>query len=255
MGILTTKDLKLIIYMKFTIVTVTYNSENLLEKTIQSVINQTCKDYEYIIIDGKSTDKTVEIIKRYDSVLTHWVSEKDNGIYDAMNKAIGIATGDWIIFLNSGDYFVNNEVLDILSMNADSSKYDIIYSDILVEKKGEVIQKVAAEPCNKQRMYFCHQAAVTKTAIMKEMPFDTRFKMSADLFFFKQCYYKNYRFKHIPKPLVFYDKTGVSNTNRLAGLYDNVAVIKAIDKAPQKQLFLLKLYFVIYWNRLRKSRH
>lgn len=242
-------------YMKevvdFTIVTVTYNSSKTLEKTILSVINQTYKNFEYIIIDGKSTDTTINIIRQYGQSLSSWVSEKDNGIYDAMNKGVRLASGKWTIFMNSGDVFADNNVLQKVATIASNGDQDILYGDIFVEKKGGLTLKEAAEPCNKQRMYFCHQSAFTKTSILKEMPFDTRFSMSSDLHFFKRCYYKRLKFKHMKLPVAIYDRGGISNTNRLAGLLDNVAVIKEIDKAPKKYKFLLKLYFVI--TRIRIS--
>lgn len=235
----------------FTIITVTYNNGNTLEKTILSVINQTYKGFEYIIIDGQSTDTTLNIIRQYEQSISTWVSEKDHGIYDAMNKGIRLASGKWIIFMNNGDVFANNEVLQKVATTISTGDYDILYGDIFVEKEGKLLLRTASEPCNKQRMYFCHQSAFTKSSILKEMPFDTRFKMSSDLHFFKRCYYKQLKFKHMHFPVAIYDRNGVSNTNRLSGLLDNVAVIKDVDKGLEKYKYLLKLYFVI--TRIRIS--
>lgn len=91
--------------MKFSIITATYNCEKTLEKSIQCIINQSYKNFEYIIIDGASKDKTVDIIKQYQHQITYWISEKDKGIYDAWNKGVQVATGDWIIFLGADDYY------------------------------------------------------------------------------------------------------------------------------------------------------
>ena len=98
--------------MKISIITVCYNSESTLEKTILSVANQTHKDVEYIIIDGNSKDGTVEIIKQYSNKIDHWISEPDKGLYDAMNKGIALATGEIIGILNSDDTFYSNNVLE-----------------------------------------------------------------------------------------------------------------------------------------------
>ena len=99
------------------IVTVVYNGEEFLEKTIQSVINQTYKNIEYIIIDGGSSDRTVDIIKKYENKIDYWVSEKDAGIYDAMNKGLDIATGDFVNFMNGGDsFYTNNTVSAAVAM-------------------------------------------------------------------------------------------------------------------------------------------
>ena len=100
-----------------TVITVVYNGEAYLEKTILSVINQTYESVEYIIIDGGSTDGTIDIIKKYKSKINYWINEAYNGIYDAMNKGIKLATGDWINFMNAGDLFYNLSVLEMLHKN------------------------------------------------------------------------------------------------------------------------------------------
>ena len=99
---------------KNSIVTVSYNAVATIESTILSVINQTYSNVEYIIIDGGSTDGTVDIIKKYQDKISYWISEPDQGIYDAMNKGLKIASGEWINFMNSGDSFVHTEVLENL---------------------------------------------------------------------------------------------------------------------------------------------
>ena len=99
-------------YPKISIITVSYNAVATIEQTILSVINQTYENIEYIIIDGGSTDGTIDIIKKYEDQISYWISEPDNGIYDAMNKGIIKTTGEWIYFLNSGDYFLDNEIIN-----------------------------------------------------------------------------------------------------------------------------------------------
>lgn len=237
----------------FSIVTVSYNCADAIRKTLESVVGQDCADKEYIIIDGGSTDGTADIIREYEEHLTYWCSEPDGGIYQGMNKGIARAQGQWIIFMNAGDVFADEHVLSQVASFLDEEKYDILYGDILTEKKGELHRKIAAEPCNKQRMYFCHQAAFVQTRLLKQMPFDTRFQMSADFYFFKYCYLSGYKFRHIPVTIALYDSHGVSNRQRLKGLYENIRVIKELDKGWDKIRFLLKLYYVIYWIKLRKS--
>ena len=92
------------------IITATYNSAKTINDTIKSVLCQTNKDFEYIIVDGNSSDNTVDIINQYESVITKWVSEPDKGIYDAMNKGIKMASGEWLIMMNAGDYFFQSTV-------------------------------------------------------------------------------------------------------------------------------------------------
>ena len=97
--------------MKFTVITINYNNVEGLRQTILSVVGQTCDDFEYVIIDGGSTDGSVGVIKEYEDKITHWVSEKDGGIYNAMNKGVKVAHGEYLIFMNSGDIFFDNKVL------------------------------------------------------------------------------------------------------------------------------------------------
>jgi len=236
--------------VEFSIITVTYNCADSLEKTILSVINQCDANFEYIIVDGQSTDGTLAVIEKYRSSLTSWISEKDLGIYDAMNRGVSMARGRWVLFLNSADLFVYDTVLHDMQKKLEGQEADIAYGDILTLKSQHLVLKKAMPPGNKHRMYFCHQSAFTRTDILKQMPFDIRYKMSADLHFFKRCYYLGYRFLHVSITVTNYDKTGISNTQREAGLLENIQVVQELDKGLQRYLFLVKLYFVVYRLRL-----
>ncbi|OAV75351.1 PGL/p-HBAD biosynthesis glycosyltransferase [Bacteroidales bacterium Barb7] len=241
-----------------TVVTVAYNSIGTLEKTIQSVITQDYSNTEYILIDGGSTDGSIDMIKKYASRLSAWISEKDNGIYHAMNKGIQMASGEWICFLNSGDVFADTSILGkaVQAITCLSDSPQVVYGNILVRNPdGTLTERIAKEPCNIHRMYFCHQSAFVKTSLMKNYLFDERYKFSADLKFFKQCYYNRQAFIHLNLPVVIYDTNGISNTRREDGLRDNIAVVKATDRGLKKYLFLLRLYFVIYWRRLTGKKH
>lgn len=103
--------------MKLSIITINFNDRDGLEKTIQSVINQTFQDFEYIVVDGASTDGSVDVIKKYSDRLTLWVSEPDSGIYNAMNKGTQMASGEYCLYLNSGDFLAEDDVLERLFEN------------------------------------------------------------------------------------------------------------------------------------------
>jgi len=122
--------------MKVSIVTICKNAEDSIEGTIKSVISQTYKNIEYLIIDGKSTDMTVNIINQYQERLAYFISEEDNGVYEAMNKGILKSTGDIIFFLNSGDYFHENTIIEKVVKEFDSDP-DLMffYGDVLLSKK------------------------------------------------------------------------------------------------------------------------
>lgn len=141
-----------------TIITVVYNCNNFLEETIESVINQTYQNLEYIIIDGGSTDGTIDIIRKYENYTDYWVSENDKGIYDAMNKGIGIATGEWINFMNAGDKFSDNNGLKNIIADKLHLTYDIIYSDTIIKNNSKSL--VIYADFTKQK--FIHQSILYK---------------------------------------------------------------------------------------------
>lgn len=126
--------------MKVSIVTVTYNSAQTLGDAMKSVLEQTYQDIEYIIVDGASTDSTVDIIRQYEPLFQNrlkWISEKDNGIYDAMNKGIQLATGDLVGILNSDDYFTSFDVIARMVSAFDEASMDAVYGDIHFIHDGE----------------------------------------------------------------------------------------------------------------------
>lgn len=240
-----------------TIITVCRNNARGLEMTIHSVESQIWKKKEFLVIDGASTDETLEIIKAHEVSITQWVSEPDQGIYDAMNKGVRMARGEWVIFMNAGDTFAASDVLQrvfgqslqeclgapgILDLEA-----DIIYGDVI---KGETVKK-AEPPHNSHRMFFCHQSAFIRTACLKDFPFDTNHRMSADFKQLKQLYLSGKRFCQLPFPIANFDTLGVSNTCRSSGLYDNILVIRETDTLLEQARLLPRLWFTYIFSKLR----
>lgn len=128
--------------IKISLITVCFNAENTIARCIESVINQNFKNVEYIIIDGKSTDNTAKIIKKYENNISIFVSEPDGGIYDAMNKGIKLATGQVIGMLNADDFFADDFVLSDIAAAFDNEKTDIIYGDLdFIDSQGKIIRK------------------------------------------------------------------------------------------------------------------
>ena len=125
------------------IITVTFNAEEFLESTINSIINQSYRNIEYVIIDGGSTDNTVSIIKKYQSHISYWISEPDRGISDAWNKGIKASSGDIIGILNAGDYFLNTDYIAAVVNNIDVEENIICYGNTeMVDQSGEVIKTI-----------------------------------------------------------------------------------------------------------------
>ena len=213
------------------VVTICYNAKNDLEKTILSVLSQTYQDIEYIIIDGGSTDGTVDIIHKYSERLFYWISEPDKGIYDAMNKGMDRATGSWINFMNAGDTFCDNEVIKNIFGYNDLSDYSVIYGDCYVSKLNQ-LQYLKASSMKKVhvQMPFCHQSSFIRKTRLR---FSIDLKIAADY----QMIYEYYRmngissFLYISKPISVFDATGISTTNNNLLQKENGIVYKRTRNA------------------------
>ncbi len=204
-----------------TIITVVYNSEAVLEKTIQTVINQSYSNIEYIILDGASTDKTLEIIKKYNDKIDYWCSESDNGIYHAMNKAIKIANGDYLNFLNAGDYLYNNNAIKNL-LKEFSSDIDVVYGNIMVvDKKIEDARLLTSMPFTIEKLkkegtgVVCHQAFFVKKTICPY--YNIKYKFKAELNWYFDILEKNndLKIKHKDVIIVYYSMGGYSDQHYL----------------------------------------
>lgn len=195
--------------MYLSIITINYNNKVGLQKTIESVINQSAKDFEYVIIDGGSTDGSVEIIKEYADKIDYWVSEKDKGIYHAMNKGALAAHGEYTLFLNSGDAFIDGDVLNKVFEN--DLYADIVCGNIVNDKGGTMIapQKVTME-------YFLlgclpHPSSFIKRSLFDTHPYDERFKIAGDWeFFMYHLIVENVTYQHININVTLFDTTGIS---------------------------------------------
>lgn len=220
--------------VKVSIVTVVYNDQDNILKTIKSVANQTFKDREYLVIDGDSTDNTKEIINQNILSIDKYVSEKDKGIYDAMNKAIDIAKGEWIIFMNSGDVFVDEKVLEKVFHNPIDKIKTFIYSDYYVGKtmvsasfdEGMLLHQAVIYKKEMHKIYGYYQ--VTKPYIISDFMFFMRFKPEEVL--------------KVDVPIAKNDKAGVSGGSWC--LYQRLCCDYIYHKISLK-VMLLK---ILYWS-------
>ena len=228
-----------------TIITVSYNAVSTIEATILSIIYQTYTNIEYIIIDGGSTDGTLDIIKKYENKIAKWISEPDKGIYDAMNKGISLATGEWINFMNCGDSFYCNTVIDEIFSVAQATS-DIIYGNTNeIFKIGNFIKK-GSTPTSQNYMPFCHQSSFTRTSILKDNKFNITFKLCADRNFFFHAFKNNHKFEYLDKTIANYEAdAGLSALN-------TITILKEIAKIEGKDHnFAWKLYFIIFVTNFR----
>ena len=228
-----------------TIITVSYNTFSNIEQTILSVLNQTYPNIEYIIIDGNSTDGTVDTIEKYENRISKWISEPDKGIYDAMNKGINLATGEWINFMNCGDTFFNNTILYDIFYNT-SLPYDVIYGNTsYIYSYGNIIKK-AGKITAKNYMPFTHQSSFVKTSLLKSFGFDCQYKICADRNFFYQIFLNNKKFQYINLTISNYEgEDGISslNTNML------LLEIGRIENKTSSICWKLNYYLRSVYNR------
>ena len=196
---------------KFSVITVTYNAEKVLEDTVQSVISQTYHHVEYIIIDGASKDGTLEIVNRYRDRINQLVSEPDKGLYDAMNKGIALATGDYLCFLNAGDSFHEDDTLQKMVHSINGNELpDILY--------GETAWKSF-----KQGMLVCHQAFFPRHTLIE--PYDLQYRFSADFDWCIRIMKKARTFHNTHLILIDYLAEGMTTQNHKASLLERFRIM------------------------------
>ncbi len=199
---------------KLSIITINFNNAEGLEKTIQSVVGQCFEDYEYIVIDGKSSDASVDIIKSHQEKIAVWVSEKDHGIYHAMNKGIEFAKGEYCLFLNSGDYLVDASVLQ--KVFSKPLNEDILYGDLItIDQSGLTTKLASPDFIGIKRLLtdtLWHPVSFIKRKLFEEYGnYDENYKIVADYeFFVRVIIGKKASTKHLNVDVAFFSTNGIS---------------------------------------------
>jgi glycosyltransferase involved in cell wall biosynthesis len=197
------------------IITVVYNGEKYIKDTIESVINQTYSNIEYIIIDGGSTDGTMEVLKRYEASISAIISEQDNGIYDAMNKGINMASGDIVGIINADDYYDRDAVKSIVNAFSHSGA-DVVYGDkkMLDPKSGRssVVSVALPKKINDVNVSTVHPTVFVNNKVYNNIIFDESYKIVADRDFFYKVYALGYKFYKLDKIIATMRRGGISST-------------------------------------------
>ena len=201
--------------MRYSVITINYNNCKGLRQTIDSVLGQSYKDFEYIIIDGGSSDGSVEILNEYDDKIHFWVSEPDNGIYNAMNKGVVQAHGEYCIFMNSGDCFYDLTVLE--RVNAANPTEDIVVGKVAIDKQNHIISPPPKGDLTMFHLYsgsIPHQGSFIRTDLLRRYPYDESLKISSDWKFFVQTLIlENCSILYLDEFVARYDNNGLSSNN------------------------------------------
>lgn len=214
------------------IITVTRNAEKTLPSTLASLDEQTCRLFEHIIIDGASTDTTVELAKKHSAPNRKIVSEPDNGLYDAMNKGLGFAEGDYVMFLNAGDSLHSKDTLEIIANSAMDNDYPgIIYGQTeIVDSEGRTLgprHLTAPETLTlesfSQGMTVCHQAFVVLRKLTNN--FDTRYRFSSDYEWCIRCLQRSHRNCYTGTTVINYLNEGLTTDNKWASLMERFRIM------------------------------
>lgn len=204
-----------LINMRFSVITINYNNDVGLRHTVESVVLQNCSDFEFIIIDGGSDDGSIEVIEEYQDSISYWVSESDRGIYHAMNKGVSHASGDYCIFMNSGDRFYSADVLEkVLLMGCTD---DIVVGNVVSSKDNMLIPTKSKREMSLYHLYsgsIPHQAAFIRTSLLRKYPYDENLKIVSDWkFFLQSLILNNCSFCYIDEIIAIYEVTGISSLN------------------------------------------
>ncbi|WP_307758483.1 glycosyltransferase [uncultured Mediterranea sp.] len=217
---------------KFSVITVCYNAETTLEDTIQSVISQTYHHVEYIIVDGASKDRTMDIVNRYRERISVVISEPDKGLYDAMNKGIRLATGDYLCFLNAGDSFHEDDTLQQMVHSIHGTLLpDVLYGETeLVDHEGHFLRMRRLQAPEhltwksfRQGMLVCHQAFFARRDLV--MPYDLRYRFSADFDWCIKIMKQSKVLHNTHLTLIDYLSEGMTTRNHKASLKERFRIM------------------------------
>lgn len=226
--------------MRVSIITATYNSAHTIKETLVSIEKQTYKNIEYIIIDGLSTDNTLSIIKKHSSKVSKIISEKDNGLYDALNKGISIATGDIIGFLHSDDLFATNKSIENIVQTFNKNKVDAVYGDlqyVCSNNISKIIRTWTSGECNKRKLKLGwmppHPTFYMRRKWYQQLGgFDLTYKIAGDYdSILRYLYINNISTAYCPQILIKMRVGGMSNKNITSLITKSLEDIRAMSNA------------------------
>jgi len=231
-------------FPKVSVVTITRNDLLNLAKTIDSVTSQDYPNLEYIIVDGDSTDGTFEFLESKQAHFDKWISEPDRGIYDAMNKGTYLSTGDWIIFMNSGDRFYSSTTIFEVFNSKEVHGFDLIGGRCaFTNTDGDTTTEFPMRPVEEiwKGMPVSHQAIFSKRSLLLERPFSLEFKIASDFQFLYSTIYAGASFKILDLFIATTDQEGLSRSNRMLSIKERKHIVTSSDTRITVYLFFIGL--------------
>ena len=252
--------------MKVSIITVSFNSAKTIADTIESVLSQDFPEIEYIIVDGNSSDDTIKIIRQYENRISKWISEKDHGMYDAMNKGIAMATGDVIGILNSDDVYINNQVISEMMVLLQEKNAQVVFADLILVDQGDdskVLRYYDSGHFHPNKFRYgwmpAHPTVFVRRGLYQAVgPFSTTYQIAADYeMLIRMLAIQKAPYAYLPKPVVRMRSGGAST----AGISRNWILNKEIVRACKENgiysnmaMLLLKIPAKL-WGRLGSHKH
>lgn len=244
---------------KVSIITVTFNAEKVLERTLKSIQKLEYKNIESIIVDGTSTDGTMKIVEQYSDVVTKWISEKDNGLYDAMNKGLSLATGDYVWFLNAGDIICKKDTLDYF-FSKESFMRDIYYGEtMIVDENGKSIgdrrlktKKNLTWKDFRMGMLVCHQSVLVKREIAPK--YNLNYKIAADYEWVLESFKRAKYILGTKYKIIGYLEGGISRKNILKANKERFLIMKKYYGLVQTLWFNFLMLFRFLYTVIKLRR-
>lgn len=244
---------------KITIITINLNQKKDLENTINSIISQNYNNLEFIIIDGGSVDGSIEIINKYSSYITKWISENDQGIYDAMNKGLNLSTGDWINFKNSGDVFFDEKVLNSIDFDK-HNKTDIIYGPSINDYGFIKVNQLKTYNINLNNLYLGrvmppHQSTFSRSLLYDNYRFPQEFRIASDYDFILKMFLakKNIVFDEVSRTI--FHIGGISTKNEILTVKEKYKITKRyIDNYIVDINYFILILSVILKSYFKKNK-
>lgn len=249
--------------MKISVITVCFNAEKEIEKTLRSVIGQTYRDFEYIVVDGKSTDRTLDIIQRYSDRITCIISEPDTGIYNAMNKGVRLAKGEYCLFMNAGDTFANAQALQLASLFLNDG-FDVLVGREISMKDGKIIDYVyppqEITPMHLYRSSLSHQSAFIRREALLRYPYDETLRLVSDWKFWIEALLVNHlKYRAIDVDVSCFNHDGMTYTQTDLGKRERKLVMetcmpKEMLEACRKEAKRFSMKWQLYRVKRRMKR-